>query len=212
MERSGLKVKKYRYLDRAKNTLDEAGYACAHEPLTMRASYTSRVATARYTHPPRRNRPIRRAHPDCGRMLADVNSAPRGSIFLLHAVAHNPTGVDPTREQWATISAAILRKGHHVLMDCAYQGFASGDAEADAFAIRFFLAEGHSMTLAQSFAKNFGLYGERVGAFSVVCASKATAGRVLSQLKCAASLSLDARNHEAPCRPSRCSAVPPPLW
>jgi len=141
MERSGLKVKKYRYLDRAKSTLDEAG------------------------------------------MLADVNSAPRGSIFLLHAVAHNPTGVDPTREQWATISAAILRKGHHVLMDCAYQGFASGDAEADAYAIRFFLAEGHSMTLAQSFAKNFGLYGERVGAFSVVCASKATAGRVLSQLK-----------------------------
>ena len=68
-------------------------------------------------------------------------------------------------------------------MDCAYQGFASGDAEADAFAIRKFLADGHSMLLAQSFAKNFGLYGERVGTLSVVCADKPQAGRVLSQLK-----------------------------
>ena len=116
-------------------------------------------------------------------LMADINSAPEGSIFLLHACAHNPTGVDPSRDQWDAISQAILDKGHHVLMDCAYQGFASGDAEADAFAIRKFLADGHSLLLAQSFAKNFGLYGERVGTLSVVCADKEQAARVLSQLK-----------------------------
>jgi len=70
-----------------------------------------------------------------------------------------------------------------VLLDCAYQGFASGDAEADAFAIRLFLDEGHSLLLAQSFAKNFGLYGERVGTLSVVCPDSSSAARVLSQLK-----------------------------
>jgi aspartate aminotransferase len=68
-------------------------------------------------------------------------------------------------------------------MDCAYQGFASGDAEADAYAIRTFLDAGHSLLLAQSFAKNFGLYGERVGTLSVACADAAQAARVLSQLK-----------------------------
>lgn len=104
-------------------------------------------------------------------------------MFLLHACAHNPTGVDPTKEQWKEVSAAILRKGHHVLMDCAYQGFASGDAEADAYAIRLFLEDGHSLLLAQSFAKNFGLYGERVGTLSVACADADAAQRVLSQLK-----------------------------
>jgi len=115
--------------------------------------------------------------------LADIEAAPSGSVFLLHACAHNPTGVDPTQEQWKAISALILKKGHHVLLDCAYQGFASGDAEADAFAIRLFLDEGHSLLLAQSFAKNFGLYGERVGTLSVACADKQSAARVLSQLK-----------------------------
>lgn len=116
-------------------------------------------------------------------LLADIGSAPDGSIFLLHACAHNPTGVDPSAAQWDEISAALLKKGHHVMLDCAYQGFASGDAEADAFAIRKMLADGHSLLLAQSFAKNFGLYGERVGSLSVVCADKEESGRVLSQLK-----------------------------
>ena len=115
--------------------------------------------------------------------LADINAAPAGSIFLLHACAHNPTGVDPSKDQWEGISKAILAKGHHVLMDCAYQGFASGDAEADAYAIRKFLDDGHSMLLAQSFAKNFGLYGERVGTLSVVCDSAEQVGKVMSQLK-----------------------------
>ena len=70
-----------------------------------------------------------------------------------------------------------------MLMDCAYQGFASGDAEKDAFAIRLFVDAGHSLLLAQSFAKNFGLYGERVGTLSVLCKDTDEAARVLSQLK-----------------------------
>jgi len=115
--------------------------------------------------------------------LADIAAAPKGSVFLIHACAHNPTGVDPTPDEWGRISAAVLENGHHVLMDCAYQGFASGDAEFDATAIRRFVADGHSMLLAQSFAKNFGLYGERVGTLSVVTASAEESARVLSQLK-----------------------------
>ena len=70
-----------------------------------------------------------------------------------------------------------------MLQDCAYQGFASGDAEADSYATRKFLDDGHSLLVAQSFAKNFGLYGERTGMLSVVCADKPMAERVLSQLK-----------------------------
>eukprot|EP00617_Octactis_speculum_P001363 CAMPEP_0185773304 /NCGR_PEP_ID=MMETSP1174-20130828/72888_1 /TAXON_ID=35687 /ORGANISM="Dictyocha speculum, Strain CCMP1381" /LENGTH=398 /DNA_ID=CAMNT_0028459927 /DNA_START=184 /DNA_END=1380 /DNA_ORIENTATION=- len=116
-------------------------------------------------------------------MMEDVQSAPEGSIFLLHACAHNPTGVDPTQNQWAEISQAMKDRKHHVFFDSAYQGFASGDAEKDAYAIRSFLEDGHLITLAQSFAKNFGLYGERVGALSMVCQDAETAGRVLSQLK-----------------------------
>merc|ERR1712127_336428 len=106
--------------------------------------------------------------------------------------AHNPTGIDPTPEQWSLISKAIKAKQHHVLMDSAYQGFASGDAEADASALRSFVADGHSLLLAQSFAKNFGLYGERTGTLSVVCRSPAEAKAVLSQLKLVAEVLGDA--------------------
>jgi len=116
-------------------------------------------------------------------MIKDIKSAPDGSAFLLHACAHNPTGVDPNAEQWKEISHEMKTKSHKVFFDCAYQGFASGDAEKDAGAIRQFVADGHLICLAQSYAKNFGLYGERVGAFSVVCADEEEAKRVESQLK-----------------------------
>lgn len=115
--------------------------------------------------------------------LADVNNAPNGSAFLIHACAHNPTGVDPRPEQWKEISAAMKAKGHLPFFDCAYQGFASGNADADAFAIRRFVEDGHQFMLAQSFAKNFGLYGQRVGCFSVVCKDTEESKRVLSQIK-----------------------------
>eukprot|EP00511_Aplanochytrium_stocchinoi_P002053 CAMPEP_0204824964 /NCGR_PEP_ID=MMETSP1346-20131115/2942_1 /ASSEMBLY_ACC=CAM_ASM_000771 /TAXON_ID=215587 /ORGANISM="Aplanochytrium stocchinoi, Strain GSBS06" /LENGTH=428 /DNA_ID=CAMNT_0051952411 /DNA_START=68 /DNA_END=1354 /DNA_ORIENTATION=- len=118
-----------------------------------------------------------------GGMLKDIESAPDGSAFLLHACAHNPTGVDPTMEQWKEVSAVMKKKNHLPFFDCAYQGFASGDAEKDAAAIRLFVDDGHNVCLSQSFAKNFGLYGERVGAFSVVCADEEESKRVESQLK-----------------------------
>jgi len=117
-------------------------------------------------------------------MIADLNAAPDGSAVLLHACAHNPTGVDPTPDQWKGICATLkARPGLAVFFDSAYQGFASGDAEADAFAMRHFVEEGVNFALAQSFAKNFGLYGERVGVLSMVCSDKEEAARVLSQFK-----------------------------
>jgi aspartate/tyrosine/aromatic aminotransferase len=115
-------------------------------------------------------------------MVADINGAPNGSIFLLHACAHNPTGVDPSPEQWAGISAAIKAKGHIAWFDSAYQGFASGDLTKDAFAVQYFLREGHDIMASVSYAKNFGLYGERIGSFSVCCGSTSNRDAVLSQL------------------------------
>lgn len=101
-------------------------------------------------------------------MLATLRNAPQGSVVVLHACAHNPTGVDPTREQWAEIANVIAQKKHFPFFDCAYQGFASGDLARDAWAIRFFVDLGFELCIAQSFAKNFGLYGERAGAFHFV--------------------------------------------
>ena len=120
---------------------------------------------------------------DYAGLREDIEAAPDGSAFLLHACAHNPTGVDPTAAQWAELSQQLLRKRHVVFFDSAYQGFASGDADRDAAAVRRFVADGHELLLAQSYAKNFGLYGERVGALSVVCADAAAKARVESQLK-----------------------------
>lgn len=116
-------------------------------------------------------------------MIRAIEEAPEGSVFLLHACAHNPTGIDPTMEQWAGISKAIAAKKHTPFFDCAYQGFASGNADTDAAALRLFVDDGHTLMLAQSYAKNFGLYGERIGALSMVCQSADEADKVLSQLK-----------------------------
>ena len=108
---------------------------------------------------------------------------PEKSIVLLHACAHNPTGVDPTPEQWKEISEICKAKSLFPFFDMAYQGFASGSTTRDAFAVRHFVAEGHQVALSQSFAKNMGLYGERAGAFSVVCESAEEKKRVDSQIK-----------------------------
>ncbi|KAL8945645.1 MAG: hypothetical protein Q9222_007844, partial [Ikaeria aurantiellina] len=119
-------------------------------------------------------------------MRSTIASAPSGSIILLHACAHNPTGVDPTRDQWADLAKLLKQKNHFPFFDCAYQGFASGDLENDAWAVRHFVEQGFDMCIAQSFAKNFGLYGERAGAFHFVAgpASDAenTVTRIASQL------------------------------
>jgi aspartate aminotransferase len=87
-------------------------------------------------------------------MIADIKDAPKGSVFLLHACAHNPTGIDPSVEQWKQISDAVKAGGHYAFFDMAYQGFASGDTDKDAYPVRLFVKEGHNPCLAQSFAKN----------------------------------------------------------
>jgi len=87
-------------------------------------------------------------------MVADIKAMPKNSIVFLHACAHNPTGVDPTQEQWKAISDAVKEGDHFPFFDMAYQGFASGDTDRDAFALRYFIQEGHQPCLAQSFAKN----------------------------------------------------------
>jgi len=115
--------------------------------------------------------------------VADIKAIPEGSVILLHACAHNPTGVDPSPEQWKELSKIIKDRNLLPYFDMAYQGFASGDVDRDAFALRQFIDDGHTVLLAQSFAKNMGLYGERAGAFTVVCNDKEEAARVESQVK-----------------------------
>ncbi|KAI0173282.1 pyridoxal phosphate-dependent transferase [Hypoxylon sp. FL1284] len=119
-------------------------------------------------------------------MKAALNGAPDGSIVLLHACAHNPTGVDPTLEQWKEIAGLLRVKKHFPFFDCAYQGFASGDLMRDNAAVRYFVEQGFELVIAQSFAKNFGLYGERAGCFHAVTApatdAETTITRIASQL------------------------------
>ena len=120
---------------------------------------------------------------DLAGMLDDLGRAPDGSIILFHSCAHNPTGVDPKQEEWHQIAKVIKEKGHFSFFDMAYQGFATGDCDTDAQAVRYFVSENLPVMLAQSYAKNMGLYGERIGALSVVCKSSEEGERVTSQLK-----------------------------
>jgi len=115
-------------------------------------------------------------------MIEDLKNAPAKSVIILHAVAHNPTGVDPTKEQWKAIADVIAEKKLFPLFDCAYQGFATGDLEADAWAIRYFEDRGFEMMVAQSFSKNFGLYNERAGNLVIVVNDASTIDAVKSQL------------------------------
>merc|ERR1712176_364111 len=92
-----------------------------------------------------------------------------GDAILLHAVAHNPTGVDPTPEQWAKIVATVKERKLIPLLDNAYQGYASGDLAKDGVAQNLFTESGMEFFICQSFAKNFGLYGERIGYIHVKC-------------------------------------------
>jgi aspartate/tyrosine/aromatic aminotransferase len=87
-------------------------------------------------------------------MLHDLRNAEEASVVLLHACAHNPTGVDPSREQWKQIANVVKERNLLVFFDAAYLGFASGDYDDDAFAIRYFIEQGITILLAVSFAKN----------------------------------------------------------
>ncbi|KAM0431882.1 hypothetical protein ACHAPT_005135 [Fusarium lateritium] len=111
-----------------------------------------------------------------------LQSAPEGSVFVLHACAHNPTGVDPTQEQWTEIAAIMKEKNHFPFFDTAYQGFASGDLARDAWSIRYFTEQGFELVVAQSFAKNFGLYGERAGCFHAVTPAADDASSTITRI------------------------------
>ena len=117
-------------------------------------------------------------------MLQGLNDAAPGTIVLLHACCHNPTGYDITAEQWDQVVATCKERQLTPFLDMAYQGFGYGIAE-DGAAIQKFVAAGMSFLVSTSFSKSFSLYGERVGALSVLCESKDEASRVLSQLKIA---------------------------
>ena len=115
-------------------------------------------------------------------MLEDIGAAPPNSVVILHACAHNPTGVDPTQEQWAKIADLIKEKRLFPFFDCAYQGFASGDLDKDAWAVRYFVERGFELFCSQSYSKNFGLYNERAGNLTVVVNSPDVVANFRSQL------------------------------
>jgi len=115
-------------------------------------------------------------------MLASLNAAAAGTIVVLHACCHNPTGYDITAAQWDQVIAVVKAKNLTPFLDMAYQGFGHGIKE-DGAVIGKFVASGLNFLVSTSFSKSFSLYGERVGALSVVCTDKEEYGRVLSQLK-----------------------------
>ncbi|MDE2003497.1 MAG: aspartate/tyrosine/aromatic aminotransferase [Betaproteobacteria bacterium] len=115
-------------------------------------------------------------------MRASLDTMPTGSIVVLHACCHNPTGVDPTPAQWDEIIAAVRARALVPFLDLAYQGFGTG-IDADGEVVHKFVATPGPVFISSSFSKSFSLYGERVGALTVVTADKDEAARVLSQLK-----------------------------
>ncbi len=115
-------------------------------------------------------------------MVEALRAAAAGTIVVLHACCHNPTGVDLTADQWREVVQVVRERGLLPFLDIAYQGFGDG-IEADGAAVRLFADAGITFFVASSFSKSFSLYGERVGALSIVAADKDEATRVLSQLK-----------------------------
>jgi aromatic-amino-acid transaminase len=133
------------------------------------------VATYPYYDPARRG-------VDFDAMLKALERAQAGTIVVLHACCHNPTGYDLAPADWPQVIDVLRRRALVPFLDMAYQGFGEGIAE-DGAAVRLFVESGLDFFVATSFSKSFSLYGERVGALSVVCASRPEAERVLSQLK-----------------------------
>jgi len=115
-------------------------------------------------------------------MVEDLNNAPAKSIIILHACAHNPTGMDLSKEQWAKVADICQEKDLFPFFDCAYQGFASGCLDTDAWAVRFFVSRGFELFCSQSFSKNFGLYNERAGNLTVVMKDQSNVVNFKSQI------------------------------
>ncbi|XP_027337275.1 aspartate aminotransferase, mitochondrial-like [Abrus precatorius] len=134
------------------------------------------VKTFHYYHPDTKSL-------DFAALINDIKKAPDCSFVLLHPCAHNPTGVDPTEEQWREISYHLKVKNHFPFFDMAYQGFSSGDLDKDAIALRIFLEDGHLIGCAQSFAKNMGLFEHKVGCLSVLCQNIKQVAAMKSQLQ-----------------------------
>ncbi|ORC84662.1 putative aspartate aminotransferase [Trypanosoma theileri] len=142
----------------------------------MEAAGLSNTRKYRYYNPATRSL-------DFEGLIADISNAPERSVIILHACAHNPTGVDPTKEQWAKIAEVVKQRNLIAFFDCAYQGYATGSLDNDAYAIRLFVREGLEIMLAQSFSKNMGLYSERVGVCSLVLAKEEKAPALEAQLE-----------------------------
>lgn len=115
-------------------------------------------------------------------MLEALNTMPAGSIVLLHACCHNPTGADLTDDQWTQVISVVTTRGLIPFLDMAYQGFGDG-IEADGKVVRRFAEAGGALFVSNSFSKSFSLYGERVGALSIAAGSAEEAARIMSQLK-----------------------------
>lgn len=119
---------------------------------------------------------------DFASMVADLETASAGDIVLLHGCCHNPTGIDPTEDEWETLAKLCADKGLLPLFDFAYQGFAKG-VEEDAAGLRVFAKHNSEILVASSFSKNFGMYNERVGAFTLVAKEEDVAATAFSQVK-----------------------------
>jgi len=115
-------------------------------------------------------------------MMDDLRNAPEGAVIILHACAHNPTGVDLSKEQWGKVAELIRLKNLFPFFDCAYQGFASGCLDTDAWTVRHFVEQGFELFCSQSFSKNFGLYNERAGNLTVVVKDTGVIASMKSQL------------------------------
>ncbi|MFZ0529779.1 MAG: amino acid aminotransferase [Propionicimonas sp.] len=144
-----------------------------HQALFSRAGFE--VATYRYYAP-------QLGGVDVAGMLEDLRAAEPGTVVVLHACCHNPTGYDLAEADWAQVAEVVVERGLVPFLDLAYQGF-DGGIEADGAVVARFAELGIPMLVASSFSKSFSLYGERVGGLSVVAADAEEAARVLSQLK-----------------------------
>lgn len=120
---------------------------------------------------------------DIDGMVEDLREAPEGSVVLLHCSAHNPTGADPTPADWQRVLEVVQERRLLPFFDSAYQGFASGSLEKDAYSVRLFVDAGIDVIAGMSFAKNMGLYGQRIGALNVICADSKPVEAIRSQLK-----------------------------
>ncbi|CAH1962270.1 unnamed protein product [Acanthoscelides obtectus] len=116
-------------------------------------------------------------------LMDDINKIPEKSIAFFQGCAHNPTGVDPSQEQWCEISQLVKKRQLFPVFDVAYQGFASGDFYNDAFSFRTFLQDGHKVAILQSYSKSMGLYGERTGSCTFIADCKSEADTILTQME-----------------------------